>query len=637
MNNLGFKKTLVCVVVILVLLSLLITNVVSNRVLKQTTIEGLERTILNAATYETAFISKHVQRSAETAKGLADLYQSYSQRVAPEDLMKVSAVVGSVYKVTAGFDDGRSYASKHDVNFPKGVGDINKYDPRTRPWFKQGRQSNGLELSDIFFTSVGNHPMLGAIHPIENGTLLVDIRLHHLEDVLKNMHVIEGAKGIVADENGVILASTAKFADVSNSLKSLPAIAPITSQIFANEHTFNQIKIEGKDHMFLSKKIKLVTDKTWYLMILVDNDTAFAHVNSAAWELNYLALIIAAISIVLLLFVLNHLYRPVLKLKRTVQKLSDGEGDLTSRLEVKSDDDLGDIAHGINAFIVSLQSMMIDVQSMTTQLSSGVDVLRAQEKETTSILKEHSSETDMVVTAMEELSYSAIRVSEHADHAVKYTKEADIVADKSKGTIISAQESLQSLADEVGTATKDVTTMNQETQDIASILSIIGSIAEQTNLLALNAAIEAARAGEQGRGFAVVADEVRALAGKTQQSTSEIESALTSLKNGAGSVVSSIERTGNTSQNAVAEAQAVATSLGDLTDYVTQINDLSVQISTSAGEQNTVIQDLSKTMSRIHNMVEGLNTQGQSMRNETNNIANINQQLLNIVGKFKLH
>lgn len=337
------------------------------------------------------------------------------------------------------------------------------------------------------------------------------------------------------------------------------------------------------------------------------------------------------------MLVLGKLYKPVLDLKATIQNLSSGEADLTSRLEVKSNDDLGDIAIGVNAFISNLQSMLINVQSITTKLSKGVEVLRQQEHKSADILKNHLVETDQVVTAMEELSCSAKLVSEHAAHTENHISEANAVASNSKAAIISAQESLKTLVNEVELTTENITKMNDETQDIASILSVIGGIAEQTNLLALNAAIEAARAGEQGRGFAVVADEVRALANKTQLSTREIETALNSLKDGANSVVVAIERTSGTSQNAVREAQGVADNLGELTGYVTKINDLSAQISTSANEQNSVIQEISRNMSRIHNMVDGLNAQGEHMREETQSIEELNKQLVGIVGEFKLY
>lgn len=636
MNKLGFRKALITALSIVLLLSLSITIMLSNQILKSTASEDLKRTILNSATYESYRIAGNVAKSASTVTGLASLYEKYSVHIAPQDLMKISQVAGSVHKVTAGFEDGSSYASKHDINFPLGVGDLSRYDPRTRPWFMLGRASSGLKLSDVFFTTRGNQPMLGAVHPIEKGTLLVDIRLNHLHKLLEEMKVVDGAVGVITDGDGMVLASTAKYAEIRDKLQELPETSKIAAQVFANQHTFNTIWVDGKESVLVSKKIELVTDETWYLMISVDTDTAFATVQAATWKLNSLALVVAVISILVLLLVLNKLYQPVLELKATVRKLADGEGDLTSRIEVKSKDDLGAIAKGINTFIESLQSMMLEVKAMTSKLSTGVDVLREQEHQSSEILTNHLSETDQVVTAMEELSCSAKVVSDHAEHTVEYTNEANNVAEQSKGTIVSAQQSLTTLSNEVEEATDNVTKMSAETQSISSILSVIGGIAEQTNLLALNAAIEAARAGEQGRGFAVVADEVRALASKTQQSTHEIEAALGLLQDGANTVVTSIERTGNTSQNAVSEAQAIASNLGDMTDFVSQINDLSVQISTSAHEQNTVIQELNSNMARIHSMVDELSTKGKNIQQETGNIEYINSQLSEIVAKFKL-
>ncbi|MEI6893873.1 MAG: methyl-accepting chemotaxis protein [Colwellia sp.] len=609
--------------------------VISNKILKNTTAEDLQRAILNSATYESFRIARHIEKSADTALGLGQLYEKYSHVIAPEDLVKISAVVSNVHKVTVGFEDGRAYTSKPDDYFPGGIADITKFDPRTRPWFKQGRAGSGLALTDVFFTLQGE-PMLGAIYPVEQGTLLVDIRLNHLHALLQDMNVVDGAVGIITDSKGMVLASTAAFASVQEKITSLAATASIAADVFSNEYTFHSLNIAGKGTALVSKKINLVAGESWYLIIAVDTATVFAHVDAAALELNSLALIITVISILFLIFVLNYLYKPVLALKIMVQKLANGDGDLTSRIAVKSNDDLGAIAQGINDFIENLQTMMLEVQLLTTQLSAGVDVFRAKEEESSAILKEHLSETDQVVTAMQELSYTAKLVADHATKTVNFTKEANAVAEESKGTIVSAQESLQTLTDEVELATENVTNLSRETQDITSILSVIGGIADQTNLLALNAAIEAARAGEQGRGFAVVADEVRALANKTQQSTSEIATALSTLKEGSSSVVIAIERTGVTSQEAVSEAQAVAISLGDLTVHVAQINDLSVLISTSADEQNTVIQEISNNMARIHAMVDDLKEKEQAMHDETGHIEVINAQLVAIVDKFKL-
>lgn len=636
MKRLGFKKALVTTVSIMMLLSLSITIYVSNQILIRTATEDLKSSVLHSATYESYRIAEHVQKSAATVQGLANLYSKYNYDSAHEKLMELSAVVGSVHKVTAGFEDGRSYASKIDGNFPGGVGDLTKYDPRTRPWFKSGRASNGLTLSDVFFTTTSQEPMLGALHPVDQGVLLVDIRLNHLHGFLKEMKIAEGATGIITDGKGMILASTAEYAPIQKNIHTLPELSDITSAIFADEYTFHSIESNNKEQLLVSKRITLVTGVTWYLMISVDTDIAFANVNAASWKLNSLAFVIACLSIIVLTIVLNNQYKPVLELKATIQKLAEGEGDLTRQLEVTTQDDLGAIARNINTFTNNLRTMMLEVQTMTNKLSEGVNALRSQESQTTVILSDQLNETDQVVTAMEQLSVSAVRVAEHAANTVQFTKEADLVADKSKATLLSTQKSLQTLSSEVEQSTQNVTTMSNETQDISSILSIIGSIAEQTNLLALNAAIEAARAGEQGRGFAVVADEVRALAGRTQQSTSEIEVALGTLQEGANAVVIAIERTAGTSQNAVDEAKVVATNLGELTGYVTQINELSLKISTSAQEQNTVVEEIRSNMSRIHDMVEKLNSNGICMQAETENIDTIKTQLDTIVSKFKL-
>jgi methyl-accepting chemotaxis protein len=280
--------------------------------------------------------------------------------------------------------------------------------------------------------------------------------------------------------------------------------------------------------------------------------------------------------------------------------------------------------------------MMLDVKRVSIRLSEGLDVLKTHSDESTAILGKHQQETDQVVTAVEELSVTAELVAENAQDTAMFTQEANASGETSKETIINAQKSLKRLAQEVESATVNVANMSQETQDIGSILNVIGAIAEQTNLLALNAAIEAARAGEQGRGFAVVADEVRALAGRTQASTGEIEQALAKLQKESVSVVSSIDSTRNTSQQTVSEAAAVAESLETMTGFVTKINDLSSQIASSAQEQNAVIREISQNMSRIHIMVQELTTMGISVNQETNQIHDVNAQLNNIVASFKL-
>ena len=637
MNQLGFKHVLIVVVVALLVIALGITSYISISQLTKLTTHDLIHTIKTSSKYETHNIEKYISDNARPVVELANLYEQYDYQTSHEKHMEFAARIAGVYKITLGFDDGRSYVSiASSSTFPKGIGRTEKYDPRTRPWYQLGKKVNALALSDVFFTKEGA-PILGAVQPIKNGVLLADVRLDHLQKRLEGVNVIPGAVSMIVDADGLVLASTAEYAKIRSYLHEMEDFNDVSEELLNNETTVVEQQIEGLPSFVFATQINLTDSEKWYLINAIDKKTALAGVNKVSWQLVVWSAVIAVIFVVILIVVLNHIYRPVIALKELVLSLSRGDGDLTQRLTVRSNDDLGEIAHGINLFIESLHTMMLDVKTVTNSLSDGVMNLREHSDTTTKILDQHHLETNQVVTAMDELGTTAELVAQNASEAAQFTHEANDSAEASKSTIINAQHSLTKLMGEIDSASKSVTTMSEETQDISSILNVIGAIADQTNLLALNAAIEAARAGEQGRGFAVVADEVRALAARTQDSTGEIEKALAKLQSGASNVVDSIGSTKNSSEKTVNEAVGIASSLEAMNGYVNKINDISIQISSSADEQNIVIQSISQNMNRIHLMVEKLTSSGNTVHDEVDEIAKLNNQLTDIVGKFKLN
>lgn len=632
---LGFKSVLISSKLVILILALVVSSYISIQQLKEIVTENINSKISIAANYEAKNIESNIRKSTYPIAGLGSLYEKYQYSDLHEKLLEITVAVSEANKITLGFTDGSSYSSRPSESFPEGIGRKDLFDPRTRPWFTLGRNASGLDMTDVFFTKE-NVPIAVAVFPIKEGVLVSDVRLGTLQTIVEGIDILPGTLSLVVDGTGMILASTDETIKIQSQLETIDGFAQVNSSILSEKTTFNELSVEGKGKLVVSTEIQVVGDTRWYLINAVDKKIAFAPVVKNSQELLLSAIIIIVISVLALFVVINRVYRPVLELKKIVLSLSNGDGDLTQRLEVRSKDDLGEIAIGINKFIDNLNTMMLDVKEYAEHLVTRVSTLRANAEKNSSILNDHHLETNMVVVAMDELGSTSEMVAQNALDAAHLTQEANQSSEQSKQTIIDAQGSLGQLTEEIDGAMTKVNKMSEETKDIGSILTVIGAIAEQTNLLALNAAIEAARAGEQGRGFAVVADEVRALAGRTQQSTREIDQSLAQLQNGASSVVSSIDSTKDTSENTVTKAGAIAESLESMTGYVTKINEISTQISVSANEQNSVIQEISQNMNRIHGMVENLTSNGTVIHDEVDDITKINTQLSELVGRFKL-
>lgn len=636
MNSLGFKKSLLLIVTSLLIIALLISGLFSYQILKQNAVDSLIERVQTSIQYEAGDIDAYIRKNADPAKAMSTLYEKYDYQTSHEKYAELTAVLGGVTKVTIGFDDGSSYVSRpSNSTFPGGIGIKSKYDPRTRSWYQSGKATPGLGLSDIFFTKQ-DEPMFGATHPIKDGIVLADIRLGQLQGIVEGIQLLEGNVGIILDKNGLILASTAEYAEVKGNISDIAEFQDFASEVMNSERTLHEVNINGSDVLVFSQRVDLLGDVSMYLIMALDSKIAFAPINKQMKNMITTLVTILVIFSVIIILCLNYLYKPVLELRDVVKNLSSGECDLTQRLRVKSDDDLGQIAGSVNTFIENLQGNMVSVRSLTSSLSSGVQSLEQQLQTSTSILSEHVNQTNSVATSMQELNASAEQVATSATEAAEFVAGANRKGESSRESIEGAQSSILGLVSDIDAATSNVETMNQETKDINSVLSVIGSIAEQTNLLALNAAIEAARAGEQGRGFAVVADEVRALAARTQESTGEIESSLSKLQSGAESAVLAIQKTKETSENTATDVHRISDTMEDLVQQVNEVDGISSGIAQAADEQNSVIHGITESVSNIHTMVEELTRTGQSISEETVSISDVNRELMQIVSRFKL-
>lgn len=374
----------------------------------------------------------------------------------------------------------------------------------------------------------------------------------------------------------------------------------------------------------------------WQLIGYIDLTAIQANTDQLNWKITLALLVCASVIIVASVTMLHVSFKPLSRLNTLVANLSQGNGDLTQRLAVESKDEIGQICNSINLFIEKLQQMFIDVADSSKEIDRAVVHLSNQARSNLNTLNQHTQETEQAITAIEEMSASAGSIAQSADDAALLTERTNRYADESKQTVTEAVNSVNGLVNQVSSMAETITRMSEDTKQINSVLQVIGAIAEQTNLLALNAAIEAARAGEQGRGFAVVADEVRALASRTQQSTSQINDMLATLKTTTENVVKEMDSTRIHCEETAERTNHVMDSLNVVTDSVAEMNNLNTLIATSAMEQRQVTHEVSKNMAAIQEMVRKLNMNAEQVTSVSNELQNTSHALSDVVGRFRV-
>lgn len=631
----SFKGRIITVVMLLLITTLAISNFLSYR-----QISSLMKTdIDNYSTLKVSSTSEKVNAWFQTIKdGLVGTAPDFSVPRSDEQLILMVQQINASTKATdifVGFKDGRSYSAK------SGKHNVSEYDPRSRGWYKEAKLQGKTIITPMYKDAFTNNLLVSIAEPFYKngqleGVLLADIELNVLEDIVKASAFAHATTSLY-DEKGTTIASTETIDNPGQSkLADNAAFTQLQQSMLAEDSGKVTLSVNGKDKISYFESVKLDDQLSWHILVTLDKESHHAIITDSLEDSIITAVILILIVSLIIYVALNKLYQPIIALKTTVQDLAQGNGDLTQRLEVTSKDDLGQIAEAVNTFIMSLQTIMLDISQSTTHISSGIEQLRSQTEHNNTVLIDHASETDQVVVAVTEMSSTADSVAQSAAQSATFTQQSSDEAQQSKDVVEGAVSGVADLVNEVEAMALNIQTMNEDTHKISTVLSVIGEIADQTNLLALNAAIEAARAGEQGRGFAVVADEVRTLAARTQQSTSEINEMLTRLRNGADTVVRAMDATKLSCQQTADTTASVNNSLDSMTSSVMQINDLGIQIATAAEEQSSVTEEINRNMTMIQNMVAQLTDNSDKTMESTHSLASSNEQLVAIVGQFKL-
>ncbi|MBP8772974.1 MAG: methyl-accepting chemotaxis protein, partial [Aeromonadaceae bacterium] len=316
-----------------------------------------------------------------------------------------------------------------------------------------------------------------------------------------------------------------------------------------------------------------------------------------------------------------------------VAELSQGHGDLTRRIQVESDDEVGAVARQINLFIDMLQTMMADIANSARELDGQARQSHSLTSHNDQSLARQQSEIAQIATAVHEMSATATEVASNAEQAAAAAHASAKSCEQGKQVISCNQHSITSLAGQVEQASNIIQELEKNAQEINTILSTIQGIAEQTNLLALNAAIEAARAGEQGRGFAVVADEVRVLSKRTHSSTEEIRAMIETLQRNTQQAVNTMHQSQQLAKNSVEDAQNATLALEQITHAIGEISDMATQISSAAEEQRAVTDEVGRNIQATKDVTDELSlaaNNANQLASQLKDIAlRINEQVNN--------
>jgi len=371
-----------------------------------------------------------------------------------------------------------------------------------------------------------------------------------------------------------------------------------------------------------------------HLVDIRDHTESIATTNSIITS-SYVAIVI--ILILVAIFFSWYIRRAFIPMEKAIQIMKDiSAGDLTMSIHSNSNDEVGRLLQGMESMVTNLREVITSLVSMSQQLKHSSTQLHLQSDKDNEGVKEQLSQTEQVATAMNEMSATVHEVARNAADAADAANNAHKEAAEGQQIVASAMNSIHTLDSGIQNSANAIRKLENETSEIGTVLDVIRGIAEQTNLLALNAAIEAARAGEQGRGFAVVADEVRTLAGRTQQSTQDIQTMIERLQSGAADTVSSMQLSTEQVVVSVEATTKAGNALETITSAVTVINDMNLQIASAAEEQSSVAEEINRNVVNINQVAEQSAEGVGKTAAESDQLNNLTIELGQLVGRFKV-
>ncbi|MGL1955875.1 MAG: methyl-accepting chemotaxis protein [Colwellia sp.] len=405
------------------------------------------------------------------------------------------------------------------------------------------------------------------------------------------------------------------------------------TQLAANQTAQSKLISAENDAIKITKildtQVELANQQTIAAGELVENS-----VSSGSTQTNIIMIISIIIAVVIARFTLISITRPLARVNDMLNIVASG--DLSRKLDESGKDEFAQLSKNCNLLIDSLRNLIDSIVNRSSQLAAAAEETSAVTAQSTKAIEEQRNQVEQAASATTQMSSTAQSVLSSANDALGEIKQADDEAERVKIISERNRNTIEQLAGEVDSAAQVINQLQQDSASIGGILDVIRGIAEQTNLLALNAAIEAARAGEQGRGFAVVADEVRTLASRTQESTSEIQTMIEALQTGAGKAVTVMDVGKSKAADCVTQSEEADKALETITHAVHEAFDRSSQISTAAQEQSVVAHEISENLESIVAIAEQTTAGSQQTATSSSEVARLAEELQQSVQEFKL-
>ena len=529
-----------------------------------------------------------------------------------------------------------------------------------RGWWQEALQINKLYVGPISVDLTTGVASAVVQQPVYNaqrkliGMGGVDLQLNKINDMVEGIRFNGQGYGFLLDGNQKVVhfsnATGHKLSNTDEGSKGKEGLDGLESQ-FNNTSGFTELNAQMRNNLEGSQLVTLKGEEyyvvyhrlqleqpylDWYVGILIPTSMIEAPVNEAVTTTTTAVVIILVIILAMILWATHMISQPITTLTNIMRDIASGEGDLTQKINITSQDEVGQLANHMNTFIDKLRAMMLETAAQAEQLTNAAAQLKNVSAQTNTEIQQEKQQVDSVSAAVTEMASTVLEISRNAQHTNSAAEEVQAITAEGADRSTQAQRVMTELALHIGEASKVVAGLEQESNNIGALVDVINSIADQTNLLALNAAIEAARAGEHGRGFAVVADEVRSLASRTQESTDDIRNMISRLQQIAQQASVMMLQGQEQTEGSVLQTKEVLSSLQNIAQSVTKVQDQSHQIATSTEQQTVVAEDINTSLAAINGLVNSTADHAHILADEARDLSDLAVALNKTVNQFKL-